>query len=204
MTLSLMPLPYDADALAPHISSETLGFHHGKHHSGYVDKTNKAVKGTDLEGASLEDIVKAASDKGDSGLFNNSAQVWNHGFYWHSLSPDAPKPGETLATAIDDQFGSLDKLKDALAEEAKGHFGSGWAWLVVNGDKLEVISTHDAETPITQGMNPLLTIDVWEHAYYLDRQNARAEYVSAVLDDLANWSFATENFERGSPWQYPA
>lgn len=204
MTISLMPLPYEKDALAPHVSAQTLEFHYGKHHQAYVTKTNDAVKGTDLEGKSLEDIVKAAKDGGKAGLFNNSAQVWNHGFYWHSMTPDAGDPSESLAAAIKNDFGSMDKLKEELATEATGHFASGWAWLVVDGDSLKVISTHDAETALTQNVNPLLTIDVWEHAYYLDQQNKRPDYVSAVLDNLINWKFASDNFERGSAWTYPA
>ena len=203
MSISLMPLPYAQDALAPQISKQTLEFHHGKHHQAYVDKTNAAIEGTDLAGAALEDIVKAAEDKGNAGLFNNSAQVWNHGFYWHSLSPEKTSPSESLGAAIKNDFGSLDKLKDALKEEAVGHFASGWAWLVVDGGKLSVISTHDAETALTRDVNPLVTIDVWEHAYYLDVQNKRPDYVGGVLDNLINWKFASDNFDRGSAWTYP-
>ncbi|MCB2047379.1 MAG: superoxide dismutase [Novosphingobium sp.] len=204
MTISLMKLPYESDALAPHISAETLSFHYGKHHQAYVDKTNAAIEGTDLADAALEKIVQAAADKGNAGLFNNAAQVWNHGFYWHSLSPQKTSPSESLSTAIDDVFGSLDKLKEALKDEAVGHFASGWAWLVVDGGKLKVISTHDAGTALTEGVNPLVTIDVWEHAYYLDTQNARPKYVENVLDNLINWQFASDNFDRGTPWTYPA
>lgn len=203
MSISLLPLPYAQDALAPHISKQTLEFHHGKHHQAYVDKTNAAIEGTDLAGASLEDIVKAAKDKGNAGLFNNSAQVWNHGFYWHSLSPEKTAPGGNLEAAIKNDFGSLDQLKAALKDEAVGHFASGWAWLVVDGGKLRVISTHDAETALTQNVNPLVTIDVWEHAYYIDVQNRRPDYVGGVLDNLINWKFASENFDRGSAWTYP-
>jgi Fe-Mn family superoxide dismutase len=196
-----MPLPYDKDALAPHISAETLETHHGAHHNGYVTKVNDAIEGTDMADADLETIVAKSS----GGLFNSAAQTWNHGFYWHSLSPEGGNPSESLAAAIDRDFGSMDDLMAKLKDEAVGHFASGWAWLVVDGDTLKVISTHDAETAITQdGVNPLLTIDVWEHAYYIDVKNKRPDYVGAVLDNLINWKFASENFERGTPWTYPA
>lgn len=203
MTISLMPLPYSQDALSPCISKQTLEFHYGRHHQAYVDKTNDAVKGTDLADASLEDIVKAAETDGKQGLFNNAAQVWNHAFYWNSLSPEGGGPSESLAAAIASDFGSIGKLKEDLAAEATGHFASGWAWLVVDGGKLKVISTHDAATALTLDVNPLLTIDVWEHAYYLDAQNKRPEYVGNVLDNLLNWKFASDNFERGTAWTYP-
>lgn len=204
MTISLMPLPYSYDALAPHVSKQTLEFHHDKHHQAYVDKTNAAIEGTDLANADLETIVRKAKSDGNGGLFNNAAQTWNHGFYWHSLTPEKSEPSESLATAIKNDFGSMDKLKEELAAEAVGHFASGWAWLVVDGDKLKVISTHDAETALTENVNPLVTIDVWEHAYYLDTQNARPKYVSNVLDNVINWKFASDNFDRGTPWVYPS
>lgn len=204
MTISLMPLPYSHDALAPHISKDTLEVHHGAHHKGYVDKVNAAIEGTDLEGASLEDIVKASHEQGKQGLFNSAAQTWNHGFYWHSMASEKSDPSESLAKAIENDFGSMKALTDALSEEAVGHFASGWAWLVVDGNKLKVISTHDAGTALTEGVNPLLTIDVWEHAYYLDAKNKRPAYVSAVIDNCLNWKFASDNFERGTPWTYPA
>lgn len=203
MPITLMPLPYDYEALAPHVSKATLEFHHDKHHQAYVDKANAAIEGTDLAGADLETIVKTADSKGNKGLFNNAAQVWNHGFYWHSMAPAGSKPSESLAAAIDNDFGSMDKLKEELAAEAVGHFASGWAWLVVDGGKLKVISTHDAETALTHDVNPLVTIDVWEHAYYLDTQNARPKYVSNVLDNVLNWKFASDNFDRGTAWKYP-
>lgn len=204
MTISLMPLPYADTALAPHISQETLQLHHGAHHKGYVDKANDAIAGTDLADASLEEIVKAADAKGDKKLFNSAAQTWNHGFYWHSLSPEASEPSGELAAAIDASFGSIDELKKQLAAEAENHFASGWAWLVAENGKLKVISTHDAGTPITGPANPLLTIDVWEHAYYVDTRNKRPAYVKAVIDNLLNWKFASDNFARGSVWVYPA
>ena len=204
MSISLMPLPYAQDALAPLISKQTLEFHHGKHHQTYVDKMNAAIEGTDLADASLEDIVKAAKEKGNAGLFNNAAQVWNHAFYWHSMSPEKTAPSAELEAAINSAFGSIDALKTALKDEAVGHFASGWAWLVADGDTLKVISTHDAATALTENVNPLLTIDVWEHAYYLDYQNRRPDYVGGVLDNLINWQFASENFARGSAWTYTA
>ena len=200
MTISLMPLPYSQDALAPHVSKDTLEVHHGAHHKTYVDKVNDAIKGTDQADADLETIVKNSS----GGLFNSAAQTWNHGFYWHCMSPEKSEPSESLDAAIKNDFGSIEKLKETLANEAVGHFASGWAWLVVDGGKLKVISTHDAATALTQDVNPLLTIDVWEHAYYLDTKNKRPAYVSAVLDNLLNWKFASDNFDRGTPWTYPS
>jgi Fe-Mn family superoxide dismutase len=203
MTISLMPLPYAEDALAPHVSQDTLKTHHGAHHKGYVDKVNDAVKGTPLADASLEDIVRAAKDKGDKGLFNSAAQSWNHGFYWHSMAPQKSAPSGKLAEAITRDFGSLEALNEALSKEAVGHFASGWAWLVSRDGKLEVISTHDAATALTEGVVPLLTIDVWEHAYYIDVKNKRPDYVKAVIDNCLNWAFAGENYERGTAWTYP-
>jgi len=207
MSISLIPLPYSADALEPHISRRTLELHHGAHHQDYVDKTNKAIAGTDLADAELNAIVRASTD--DPKLFNPASQAWNHGFYWHSLTPERREPSEALSKAIDRDFGSLEVLKEKLQEAAVGHFGSGWAWLVAEGDKLAVVSTHDAHSPLSdgpqggEGANPLLTIDVWEHAYYLDAQNKRAAYVKAVLESCLNWRFASENFERGTVWRYP-
>jgi Fe-Mn family superoxide dismutase len=200
MTIALMPLPYAQDALEPHISSKTLEIHHGAHHKTYVDKLNAAIEGTDNAGKSVEEISKSASGP----LFNNAAQVYNHGFYWHSLSPEKTEPSEALAAAITAEFGSMDALLEALTNEAVNHFASGWAWLVVDGGKLKVISTHDAGTAITSDVNPLITIDVWEHAYYIDQMNKRPAYVKAVLENLINWKFASENFDRGTAWTYPA
>jgi Fe-Mn family superoxide dismutase len=203
MPISLIPLPYPSDALAPHISQQTLELHHGAHHKAYVDKTNEAIAGSDLAGAELNDIVAAA--KGDAKLFNNASQAWNHGFYWHSLAPDRSEPSDRLAQAINRDFGSLEALQKKLSDEAVGHFASGWAWLVAEGDKLSVVSTHDANSPFAEGTGiPLLTIDVWEHAYYLDVQNKRPAYVKAVVENCLNWRFASENLERGSVWRYPS
>jgi Fe-Mn family superoxide dismutase len=204
MTIKLISLPYSNDALEPHISAKTLDLHHGAHHKTYVDKTNEAVAGTDLADASIEEIVKASKTKGDGKLLNSASQVWNHGFYWNSLSPDGGKPADKLQQAIDRDFGSIDKLKTQLADKAVAHFASGWAWLVAdNAGNLSVVDTHDAASPFSEGTgNPLLTIDVWEHAYYVDVLNKRPEYVKRVLDSLINWNFASENFDRGSAWTY--
>jgi len=203
MTISLIPLPYPADALDPHVSKRTLDLHHGAHHKTYVDKTNDAIAGTNLADADLNEIVKASKDQPK--LFNNASQVWNHGFYWHSLTPDRTEPSEALGKAIARDFGSLDALKEELTNAAVNHFGSGWAWLVLKDDKLAVVSTHDAHSPFSDDSGiPLLTIDVWEHAYYLDVQNKRPAYIKAVLDKLINWRSASENFERGSVWRYPS
>ncbi|TCM18097.1 Fe-Mn family superoxide dismutase [Novosphingobium sp. PhB165] len=200
MTIALMPLPYAQDALEPHISAKTLEIHHGAHHKTYVDKLNAAIEGTPNADKSVEEITKSASGP----MFNNAAQIWNHGFYWHSMSPSKTAPSEALAAAITKDFGSVDALLEALSNEAVNHFASGWAWLVVEGGALKVISTHDAGCPITTAAVPLLTIDVWEHAYYIDQMNKRPAYVKAVLENLINWDFASENFARGTAWTYPA
>lgn len=204
MPISLISLPYAQDALEPHVSAETLRIHHGAHHKGYVDKVNLAIEGTPLADANLEAIVAASVEKGDKKLFNSAAQTWNHGFYWLSLSPTKTEPSAELAAAITRDFGSLDALKEALSKEAVDHFASGWAWLVSDKGTLKVISTHDAETALTEGVVPLLTIDVWEHAYYIDVKNKRPDYVKTVLDTLLNWDFASENFARDGVWRYPA
>ncbi len=192
---TLPALPWKDDALAPVISSNTLGFHYGKHHKAYVDNLNKLVAGTALAEAALEDIIKATAGKPDqAGVFNNAAQVWNHTFYWHSLKPGGGgKPGKALLERIERDFGSFDAMTAELAKAAATQFGSGWAWLVAKGGKLSVTKTANAETPLTQGYTPLLTIDVWEHAYYLDFQNRRPDYVAAVIDKLADWGFAEAN-----------
>jgi Fe-Mn family superoxide dismutase len=179
-----------------------LEFHHGAHHKAYVDKTNEAIADTNLADAGVNEIVKASL--GNPKLFNNVSQVWNHGFYWNSLTPEKTSPDANLQAAIDRDFGSLDALKEKLAAAAVGHFASGWAWLVSEGGKLAVKDTHDAHSPFSEDAGvPLLTIDVWEHAYYLDVQNKRPEYVKRVLDQVLNWNFASENFARGAVWQYP-
>lgn len=203
MAFELMPLPYDSEALAPAISAETLSFHHGKHHKAYIDKTNAAIEGTDLADADLETVIAKARGS-QQGLFNNAAQSWNHGFYWHSLSPDATRPSGDLAAKIDEAFGSLDELNKQLAERGAGHFASGWVWLAEKGGKLSIEETHDGDTLADSSSRPLLTIDLWEHAYYLDHQNKRPDYLKAVLDKHLNWDFAAENLARGATWKYPS
>ena len=201
MAFELIDLPYDDTALEPAVSAKTLSFHHGKHHKAYLDKTNKAIEGTDLEGKELEAVVASARDS-DQGLFNNSAQSWNHGFYWHSLTPSASGPSGDLGSKIDEAFGSVDDLKGKLKERGAGHFASGWVWLAEKGGKLSIEETHDGDTLADSDFNPLLTIDLWEHAYYLDHQNSRPAYLKAVTSDKLNWSFASENLTRGSTWSY--
>ncbi len=198
MTFQLPDLPYAQDGLAPFISAETMSFHYGKHHTGYVGKLNAAIKETDLESLSLEDIIKrTATDPGQVGVFNNAAQVWNHTFYWNSMKPDGGgKPTGDLAKQIDADFASFEAFKDAFKKAASTQFGSGWAWLVFDGEHLSVRKTNNAKTPIVDGLTPLLTIDVWEHAYYLDYQNKRPDYIDAFFDNLVNWQFAEENFQK--------
>jgi len=194
---SLPALPYAEDALAPVISAQTIGFHYGKHHKTYVDNLNKLIANTEFEGQSLEKIVLATAGKADrAGIFNNAAQVWNHTFYWNSMTPKGGgAPKGKLAEKIE-ALGGLDKVKTDLANAAVARFGSGWAWLVADGDALKIVTTSNAEVPLTQGQTPLLTIDVWEHAYYLDYQNRRADHLKAVIDKLLNWDFAAENLAR--------
>lgn len=203
MAFQLIPLPYDSNALDPAISAETLSYHYGKHHQAYVDKTNAAIEGTDAADKPLEVII-AGARASSPGLFNNAAQSWNHAFYWHSMSPDGGAPSDELAAKIDEAFGSLDALKDALKTHGAGHFASGWVWLAEKDGKLSIQETHDGDTLADSSFNPLLTIDVWEHAYYLDHQNKRPAYLDAVIDGKLNWGFASENLARGSTWIYPA
>lgn len=195
MAIELPDLPYAQDALAPHISAETLGFHHGKHHATYVDRLNGAIKDTELAGKSLEEIVKAvAGDSGKAGVFNNAAQVWNHTFYWNCMAPNGGgKPTGDLASRIDSDLGGYDKFKEAFSAAAANQFGSGWAWVVIDGGKLKVTSTPNADLPLAHGQQAILTIDVWEHAYYLDYQNRRPDYISTFLDKLVNWDFVAKN-----------
>jgi Fe-Mn family superoxide dismutase len=191
-------LPYPENALEPVISARTLGFHYGKHHLGYLNNTHQLIAGTEFATMTLEQIVKATAGKPDRvGLFNNAAQVWNHSFYWTSLMPKGGgKPPAALLQKIEASFGTLDACLKEFANAALTQFASGWAWLVEDGAKLKIVKTPNAETPLTQGMKPLLTIDVWEHAYYLDYQNRRADYVAAVLEKLINWEFAATNMTR--------
>jgi Fe-Mn family superoxide dismutase len=191
----LPPLPYEENSLEPVISARTIGFHYGKHHKGYVTKLNKLVEGTDYAGMPLEKIITATAGKPEmTAIFNNAAQVWNHNFYWKSMKPNGGgKPPAELKTRIEASFGGLEACKKELAAAAVSQFGSGWAWLILDGDKLSVAKTANADDPLTAGARPLLTIDVWEHAYYLDYQNRRGDYVNAVLDKLINWEFALQN-----------
>lgn len=192
MAFTLPDLPYDRKALAPHISEETLNFHYGKHHQAYVNNLNKLVDGTPNADKSLEEIIKTSG----GGLFNNAAQVWNHTFYWHSMSPNGGgNPSGALADALNNAFGSVDTFREKFTATAAGTFGSGWAWLVQNTDgSLEIVSTSNAGTPITEEQSPLLTCDVWEHAYYLDYQNARPAYLKHWWE-LVNWDFAASNLK---------
>ena len=192
MEHKLPALPYAMDALAPHISKETLEFHYGKHHQAYVTNLNNLIKGTEFEKAALEDIVKKAS----GGVFNNAAQVWNHTFFWSSMKPGGGgKASGALAAAIDKKWGSFDAFKEAFAKSAVGNFGSGWTWLVKKADGgVDIVNTSNAGTPISGADKPLLTIDVWEHAYYIDYRNARPKFVETFLASLANWDFAGKNF----------
>jgi len=196
MPFTLPDLPFARDALAPHMSAETLDYHHGKHHKAYVDKTNGLIEGTELAGASLVEVIKAAKQKGDKGLFNNSAQIWNHSFFWQCLAPEgSTRPSGNLRDLINDGFGGEQALLDKLATESVNHFASGWGWLVLSNGKLEVTSLHDADTPAVHGMTPLLTIDVWEHAYYIDYRNERPKFVKSVLENIINWDFVAQNLD---------
>ena len=202
MAFKLIDLPYPDSALDPAVSAETLSYHHGKHHQAYIDKTNSAIEGTDHADKALEEVIAAARGN-DQGLFNNSAQSWNHGFYWHSMAADETSPSDELTSMIEDAFGSVDKLKQELKSRGAGHFASGWVWLAEKGGKLSIEETHDGDTLADSDFNPLLTIDVWEHAYYLDHQNKRPAYLDAVVGDKLNWAFASENLARGETWTYP-
>ena len=189
MAFALPPLPYDLDALAPHLSRETLELHHGKHHQTYVDKLNGLV-----DGKSNDDLEEVILDAGDEKVFNNAAQHWNHSFYWRCMSPGGGgAPTGELADAIDRDFGSYEAFRKGLATEAETHFASGWAWLVHDGSKLLVTSTHDADNPLKHSQKALLTIDVWEHAYYVDYRNKRPDYIAAFLDHLVSWDFVAQN-----------
>ena len=189
-------LPYAENALEPFISARTLSFHYGKHHAAYITNYNNLVAGTPFDHLSLEEvIVLAAADPQKIAIFNNGAQAWNHSFYWNCLTPNGGgEPSGELGAKITQDFGSFDKFKDELKNAAATQFGSGWAWLVLEGDQLKVVKTGNAQTPSTSSQKPILTIDVWEHAYYLDYQNRRPDYVATVIDNLLNWEFAAKNF----------
>lgn len=197
MAFELPALPFEKTALAPHMSAETLDYHHGKHHKAYVDKVNGWIDEKGLKGLSLVEIIKKAKADGDKGLFNNAAQIWNHTFFWHCLAAPGGKPSGVLAEKINAAFGSTEEMLKKLAAEAVGHFGSGWAWLVLNGDKLEITSLHDADTPVAHDgtKKPLLTLDVWEHAYYVDYRNARPKFAESVLANIVNWDFVAKNLD---------
>ena len=193
MEHKLPDLPYPIDALQPHISKETMEFHYGKHHQAYVTNLNNLVKGTEFENAGLEEIVKKAPA---GGIFNNAAQVWNHTFFWHSMKPGGGgQPSGKLGDAINRKWGSFEAFKEAFGKSAVGNFGSGWTWLVKKPDgSVDIVNTSNAATPLTTGDKPLLTVDVWEHAYYVDYRNARPKFVETFLASLVNWEFAARNF----------
>jgi Fe-Mn family superoxide dismutase len=195
MAITLPDLPYDNNALEPYISARTLEFHHGKHHGTYVTNINKLIEGTDLANADLETIIKkSAGDASRAGIFNNAAQVWNHSFYWQCMKPGGGgRPGGDISRKIDSDLGGYEKFVEEFKTAGATQFGSGWAWLVLRGGKLEVTKTLNADTPVAQGVKPLLTVDVWEHAYYLDYQNRRAEYLAAFVEHLINWDFVNSN-----------
>ena len=195
MAINLPNLPYAKEALAPYISANTLDFHYGKHHKAYVDNLNKLIEGTDLAEKSPEEIIKiAVKDSSKTGIFNNAAQVWNHSFYWQCLKKGGGgAPAGAIAAKINAAWGSFDKFAEELKNAGMTQFGSGWAWLILEGGQLKITKTANADTPIAHGQKPLLTIDVWEHAYYLDYQNRRPDYLAAVIQNLINWDFVNSN-----------
>ncbi|ACK72883.1 Superoxide dismutase [Gloeothece citriformis PCC 7424] len=198
MAYKLPDLPYDYTALEPHISKSTLEFHHDKHHAAYVNNFNKAVEGTELDSMSIEDVIKKiAGDSSKTGLFNNAAQAWNHTFYWNCMKPNGGgTPSGALADKINADFGSFDKFVEEFKNAGGTQFGSGWAWLVLDNGTLKVTKTPNADNPLTSGQVPLLTMDVWEHAYYLDYQNSRPGYMEKFINNLINWDFVAENFSK--------
>ncbi len=196
MAFTLPDLPFDRTALEPHMSGETLDFHHGKHHKAYVDKANNMLADKGLDDASLVEVIKKAKEKGDKKLFNNTAQIWNHSFFWQCLAPagSTELKGE-LKTMVERDFGSADAMLEKLAIESADHFGSGWGWLVLDSSKLKITSLHDADTPAVHDLVPLLTLDVWEHAYYIDYRNERPKFLKSVLDNIVNWDFVAKNLD---------
>jgi len=191
MAFTLPDLPYDKNALVPHLSAETLEYHHGKHHNAYVTNLNGLIEGSDLAGKTLEEIIMTS----EGGVFNNAAQVWNHSFYWQCMKPKGGGiPAGELAAAIDEAFGSFDAFKSEFSQAAVTQFGSGWAWLVVDGGSLKVVKTGNADLPLKHGHTALLTVDVWEHAYYIDYRNLRAKYVETFLGELVDWDFVAANY----------
>ena len=197
MTFRLPALPFTPEALGHFMSAKTLVFHHGKHHRAYVDKLNVLLEDRNLPAGSLVELIRAAKEQGDKALFNNAAQHWNHSFFWQCLAPpDGQRPLGRLAVMIDEAFGSTDALLSALKDEAVGHFASGWAWLVLEAGSLKTTSLHDADTPVAHaGMKPLLTLDLWEHAYYLDYRNERPRFAESVLGNIVNWEFVAKNLD---------
>ena len=197
MPFKLPDLPYDRGALAPHMSAETLDFHHGKHHKAYVTKTNKLLEEGEFEPASLVDVIRTARDRGETKLFNQAAQLWNHSFFWQCLAPaEGQKPTGRLAELIEQGFGGVEPMLEKLAKEAEEHFSNGWAWLLLDRGALRIESLHDADTPLVHtGMVPLFTLDLWEHAYYIDYRNERPKFVSAVLKNIVNWEFVAQNLD---------
>jgi len=194
MTIALPKLPYEQDALEPHVSARTLSFHYGKHHRGYVDKLNKLIDGTSYESLSLEDIIATARQNGDIDILNNASQVWNHTFLWASMAPSgATQPNGQIKEMIDEAFGDLERFRQSFRKAALSHFGSGWIWLVQDGTSLRIITTGNADSPVGTLLTPLMTLDVWEHAYYLDYQNNRADYTDSFLEQLINWDFVAAN-----------
>ncbi|HTV45506.1 MAG TPA: superoxide dismutase [Stellaceae bacterium] len=198
MAFELPPLPYPKNALEPHISERTMDFHYGRHHQAYVTNLNNLVKGSPMESQSLEDIIKATHrDSSKTGIFNNAAQVWNHTFFWHSMKPQGGgAPSGDLAAAINRDCGGLDKFRETFKATSAGQFGSGWGWLVAERGQLKIVATANALTPLAEGQTALLTCDVWEHAYYLDYQNRRPDFIQAFLDHLINWDFAAQNLAK--------
>lgn len=197
MPFTLADLPFPNTALGDFMSAETLDYHHGKHHKAYIDKTNAMIAEKGLEGRRLAEIIRAAKERGDAGLFNNSAQIWNHNFFWQCLAPpEGQRPGGKLAALIEEGFGTTEQLLAKLKDEAIGHFSNGWAWLLLDGDRLKIASLHDADTPLAHdGMKPLLTLDVWEHAYYIDYRNERPRFAETVLGNIVNWEFVGKNLD---------
>ena len=198
MAIELPPLPYEQNALEPYISGNTLSFHHGKHHAAYVTNVNNMIQGTDLEHKSLEEIIMAsAKDVSKMGIFNNAAQVWNHTFYWNSMKPKGGgQPSGQIKDKIDEDFGSFEEFAKAFKQAGTTQFGSGWAWLVLDDGMLKVTKTGNADLPMNHGQTAILTCDVWEHAYYLDYQNRRPDYIDTFLQHLVNWEFAEQNLSQ--------
>lgn len=194
---TLSPLPYDESALAPVISAKTLSFHYGKHHKGYVDKLNELTQNSRFAAMPLDGVVRESTkNSADRAVFNNAAQAWNHAFFWACLTPRAAQPSGQLKQELERDFGSIDNFRTEFAKEGVAQFGSGWVWLIADGGKLKIEKTANADTPMAHGRRCILTIDVWEHAYYLDYQNRRADFLKAVCDKLLNWDFALQNFQR--------